>query len=297
MRVFISWSGPRSHAVAETLHYWLPQVINAVQPWLSSSDIEKGARWSTDVALGLSESKVGILCVTPENVTAPWLLFEAGALSKVIAESLVCPLLIDIEPTDITGPLAQFQQSTLEKEELRKLVHTVNSALGNAARTESQLDDSFDVWWPKLEERLGKLPPPTVTVVRRGERELLEETLSIVRSLQLGSAVPQFSSSTVIQDPISRQADFRSFVTARVVQVFKDLQISDSVGIAAVWYRLEDDSVALVLAHHRKLLPPLVFGRNTNVPGTVLNHLNSCGVPHNGIPAGSPSHTAQRFSE
>lgn len=44
MKVFLSWSGERSRLVATALHEWLPQVINAVEPFISSN-IDAGARW------------------------------------------------------------------------------------------------------------------------------------------------------------------------------------------------------------------------------------------------------------
>jgi hypothetical protein len=50
MDIFISWSGKRSRAFAEALRDWLPMIINAARPFLSSSDIDKGARWSTEIA-------------------------------------------------------------------------------------------------------------------------------------------------------------------------------------------------------------------------------------------------------
>lgn len=109
MNVFISWSGDRSLAVAQALRDWLPNVIQALEPWLSASDIEQGTRWSTEVSLQLQESRVGIVCLTPENLREPWILFEAGALSKTIANTFVCTYLIDLEITDVSWPLAMFQ--------------------------------------------------------------------------------------------------------------------------------------------------------------------------------------------
>ncbi|MCP4614466.1 MAG: hypothetical protein GY845_37785 [Planctomycetes bacterium] len=72
MKIFISWSGTLSHKVACVLRDWLPSVIQAVEPYVSSEDIDKGARWSTDIAGKLEESSFGIIAVTPENLSAPW---------------------------------------------------------------------------------------------------------------------------------------------------------------------------------------------------------------------------------
>src|SRR5438045_1936561 len=109
MKVFISWSGTRSRDVAESLHEWLPYVINAVEPWLSSADIEKGARWALDLAQELESTSVAVICLTKENLNAPWILFEAGALSKTVGKSFVCPYLFGLDRIDLTGPLLQFQ--------------------------------------------------------------------------------------------------------------------------------------------------------------------------------------------
>jgi TIR domain-containing protein len=110
MKVFISWSGAKSGALAETLRSWLPDVMQVVKPWMSRSDVEAGARWNRDIDKQLEETNFDIICLTKSNCNAPWILFEAGALAKTIANSFVCPYLIDMNPSDVpNGPLTQFQ--------------------------------------------------------------------------------------------------------------------------------------------------------------------------------------------
>ena len=126
MRVFISWSGNKSHKVALVFRDWLPSVIQSIEPYVSSEDIDKGARWSTDIAKELENSTFGILCVTKDNLEAPWLSFEAGALSKTMDKSFVSPFLFDIKRSEVNGPILQFQSTIFQKEDLKKLVSTLN---------------------------------------------------------------------------------------------------------------------------------------------------------------------------
>lgn len=183
MDIFISWSGERSRAAAEALHGWLPKVINAIKPWLSSEDIDKGARWSTDVASRLETAKAGIICLTPSNLHSDWILFEAGALSKTLKNTFVCPFLIGIGPSDVKPPLAQFQATRAIKEEVLKLLKTLNNALGDTGLTETHIDEAFDVWWPKLDAQLKALPKEeSKGRPHRSDRELLEELLALVRN-------------------------------------------------------------------------------------------------------------------
>lgn len=101
MQIFISWSGPTSEKLATTLRDWLPLVIQAVRPYVSSEDIKKGSRWGSNLAERLSESRLGIICVTKENVSAPWLNFEAGALSRSLTDTFVSPFLFGVKSSDI----------------------------------------------------------------------------------------------------------------------------------------------------------------------------------------------------
>lgn len=157
MKVFLSWSGTRSHKVALIFREWLPSVIQAIEPYVSSEDIDKGARWSTDIAKELGDSTFGILCVTRENINAPWLTFEAGALSKTMDKSFVSPFLFDIKRSEVDGPILQFQSTILEKDDLLKLVKTLNKACEKDGLSNDRLEKAFEVWYPTLESELNKL--------------------------------------------------------------------------------------------------------------------------------------------
>ena len=157
MKVFISWSGNKSHKVGLVFRDWFPSVIQTIEPYVSSEDIDKGARWSTDIAKELENSTFGILCVTKENLEAPWLSFEAGALSKTMDKSLVSPFLFDLKRSEVKGPMLQFQSTIFQKEDIKKLLKTLNKACGEACLSDARLETAFNVWYPKLEEDLNKI--------------------------------------------------------------------------------------------------------------------------------------------
>src|SRR5271169_5743454 len=121
--VFLSWSGDSSKSAAQTLHTWLPTVIQNVHPYMSAENIDKGERWSIDIAKQLEETNYGIICMTPENIDAPWVLFEAGALSKSMERARVSPLLFSLGPSEFTkSPLLQFQLTVFTKDDFYKLL-------------------------------------------------------------------------------------------------------------------------------------------------------------------------------
>jgi hypothetical protein len=182
MKVFLSWSGPTSRAVAEILREWMPEVIQALEPWISSGDIDRGANWSSSLTEALAGTKAGIICITAENQEAAWLNFEAGALSKTVGKTMVCPYLFGIKPAELKWPLAQFQVSIADKDETFKLIETLNGALERNSLEEKRLQAAFDRCWPDLESRLSNIkshyeaPSP-----RRSQQEILEEILDLVR--------------------------------------------------------------------------------------------------------------------
>ena len=66
----------------------------------------KGSQWFHELGKVLDESSFGILCLTRQNLGAPWVLYEAGALGKHFGQARVVPLLIDLKMPDLEGRLA-----------------------------------------------------------------------------------------------------------------------------------------------------------------------------------------------
>jgi hypothetical protein len=185
LHVFLSWSGQRSKSVAQALRDWLPLVIQSVHPWFSPDDIDKGARWLNELSAQLEKQRVGIICVTSENQAAPWLLFEAGALSKALDASRVCPLVLDMEPTELKGPLSQFQATRTTKTDIRALLSTLSRQLDNPV-ADAHLDTLHEVLWPKLEMKLKAASDQTLAPKPnlRAAPDLLTEVLTKVRAIE-----------------------------------------------------------------------------------------------------------------
>lgn len=206
MNVFISWSGEKSRKCAEVLRDWLPSVIQAVTPYFTPKDIDKGSRWSNDISGKLDASQFGIVLVTQDNIDAPWILFEAGALSKNIGASHVCPILLDLKPTDLSGPLVQFQATEFNKDDIRKLIGALNDALDENSINDKTLDNIYEKWWPDLEQALTKIlnekPTRASSSELRSDRELIEEILRLTRSKEYTN----FESESKLINKLSHKA-------------------------------------------------------------------------------------------
>lgn len=180
MKLFVSWSGDRSKAVGSALKNWLPDVFQGIQVWMSDHDIEAGAKWGVELEKVLSECKLGIICLTPESLQSRWLTFEAGALSTAMSGSRVIPYCFQLRGPEISPPLSQFQDVSADKEGTYKLVRSINNALGDATLEEDRLRRVFEHWWPDLQKQLDAIQHMAETQIR-GDREILEEILEIVR--------------------------------------------------------------------------------------------------------------------
>jgi hypothetical protein len=76
-----------------------------------------------------------------------------------------------------------FQATRPDKEDTRKLVHSINLAIGSAPVPEPDLDEIFDAMWPKLEEKLQTMPQAEEDVdAKRSPDDMIAEILELSRA-------------------------------------------------------------------------------------------------------------------
>ena len=186
MKVFVSWSGEQSQKFAEALKEWLEQCIQSVEVFFSSEDIEKGDNWQIKLSNELQDTNYGIVCLTPENIDAPWIHFEAGALSKLL-DSKAMVLAMNINFSDIKGPLKAFQATKFEKSDIFKLLKTING-LQEKPLGEEKLKNSFEAFWPQFQLKIEKIKKETTSEFEDKKSSKInvsgtvDEILQIVRS-------------------------------------------------------------------------------------------------------------------
>jgi hypothetical protein len=183
MKIYISWSGQTSRDVAGALRELLSTVFQRARVFMLVEEIAKGSRWSMNVAAEIETTDIGIGCITKENINSPWIMFEAGALSALSKRFV--PLLIDLSPVDLTGPLVAFQAFRVEKADMMRLLTDINSMFDEPL-PDSVLNRLFQVLLPDFEKQVQKTIGRTSEQqeTTRADRDILSEVLESVRQLK-----------------------------------------------------------------------------------------------------------------
>ena len=230
MKVFISWSGERSKLLAVALREWLQPILQSVEVWMSEADIDAGDRWGQEVARELSECNFGIICVTPENSKAPWVLFEAGALAKSLDGSKVIPLLFELELRDISGPLAQFQAKKFDRSGLAEVANSINKSLPQAI-ADPILKSLLDAMWPSLQQKIEAIPKIENSARKtRSQSDILEELVASVRSFD--SRLREMEMFGGELGPRRRKRP--RFFMPMIFDILTDLEGNDPIGLLII---------------------------------------------------------------
>lgn len=186
MKVFISWSGERSRKIAVLLKDWLAGVIQNLEIFISTQDIEVGSNWSNKISYELETTNVGIICLTKENYEKPWILFEAGALSKGYSDR-ACPLLIDFELSDLKPPLSNLHGATIKSEDFKHLLKNINSWVVEKRLSDETFEKVFENNISSFETDVKRILSETddTKIVKRNKDDKISEMLTIVRNLDI----------------------------------------------------------------------------------------------------------------
>jgi hypothetical protein len=196
MKIFICWSTNRGLQFAEATQRWITGIFaDRVQATLSVN-IEKGAVWFEELSEALRQARVGLICLTAEAVTSPWIHFEAGILAKTLHEDVrqpattnqstqlrIFPFLNGVELGALKGPLSAYQTtSAADKDDAWRLIETVLSVLV----TDRAASGAAGTSEPE--------PPSRKTVHRRFEEtwDAFQADLRKIEPAKLAEIVPEF---------------------------------------------------------------------------------------------------------
>lgn len=131
-KIFISWSGENSKEIAKALKEVLEEHIfngTGLECFVSDIDISSGDDWWNKIKRELTNCKLGIVCITKENIKAPWIFFESGAM---IARNLkLIPLLVNcgIHSLNNTPLSSKNMVDFYSQEKFLKMVRNINDDL------------------------------------------------------------------------------------------------------------------------------------------------------------------------
>jgi hypothetical protein len=158
MKIFISWSGLLSKRVAKIVKQWLNKTVfddEELVIFISEDDIEIGSDWLKIIKNELIESDLAIAILTKDNVNKPWLNFECGSLAFGKDDRNVVPFLVNIENADIKSPLKHFQTTSLNKDQIHKLILDIKKIGNFKSLTEKHLEKLVDDFYKQLSDDIN----------------------------------------------------------------------------------------------------------------------------------------------
>lgn len=155
MKVFFSYSGVRSKNIAQAFSDLLKNIYPDIEVFGMHTDIAVGDDWRKSLENAGSGSDLAIVFLTRENMDKPWINFEMGYLRD--KEKHIIPFLADFPPSDLSGPLSQFQAVTPKKDDVYKVLTHLNKISEYANLDESILKDVFDRNWSVFHKRASEI--------------------------------------------------------------------------------------------------------------------------------------------
>jgi len=191
----------------------------------------------------------GILCLTKENHSDPGILFDAGLLTNILPKHKLFGMLCGLEETEISRPLQRLSLLSVRKDDIWKLIQTINENTGDRALNNVLLEDIFNTFWTIFENKteamtnFGENPAVKTQFdipVMKYESVMLE-MLATVRALEKRLQVPGLervraeepagNEEKPFQDSIAgliRKMSATSYSEEEIISFLKKIGIPDS---------------------------------------------------------------------
>jgi len=155
--IFICWSENNSKKIASAVKDCLEKDIFKnceIDCFFSEKSIASGEDWYREIENTLKKCAYGIICITRENFSAPWIFFEAGAIAT--RKVPIIPLLTHarFDYLDRTPISVKQGIDLLKEDKFCKMISDINKKMKLVNYDESLLEAVSKAAYSKLMETL-----------------------------------------------------------------------------------------------------------------------------------------------
>lgn len=195
-RIFISWAGDYSKAIAIALKSILEEEIfsNNLECFVSELDIASGSDWWDKIKDELCTCQYCIVCMTNENVRAPWIFYEAGAM--VARDVPTVPFLVNcsVNSLDHTPLTGKQTIKFYDQPQFVKMVKNINELMGTQLSSK-QVGIIAETAYKKLRDDLEPVVSKLKETVYFSDRCIYPSNISCAKRRTVYISAPMASIS------------------------------------------------------------------------------------------------------
>lgn len=193
-KIFISWSGPRSKEIAKGMKWLLEEVIfkgTELKCFVSDLDITSGSDWWAKIKGELKTCQMGFLCVTKENIKAPWIYFEAGAM--IARDIPTTPILINCGYQHLSGSPLSGKQAVdfYDQQKFIKMITDINNNMALLQIDSSQMETLARDGYERLKEKLREVLKQLKAMRIFNEKYIYPSNISVVKKKTVFVSTPR----------------------------------------------------------------------------------------------------------
>lgn len=221
-KIFISFARENSKEIAKALKNVLETKVFAgfnLECFVSDLDIASGEDWWIKIRKELKSCKMGILCITKENLNAPWIYYEAGAM---VAQNLsVIPLLISCDFQALSStPIKNQATNFYDQAKFLEMLCIIKRKMGFNTLTDDQVKTLGKVAYSNLKTELEPVLSKLRDMRVFNEKYVYPNTVNAIRKNTIYVSAPM---SSISPDEYKELRDF----ILRLEKILKKVGFTD----------------------------------------------------------------------